>query len=201
MSVCVVTGYVPLPCDHRTRERYNELGGRLLDACPRSVLFRHPLEDCWLANRLGGVEPGGKDTVAYHCVQHQKFKWLEDASMAVEADTLIWIDYGILHLPGVTPEVVLDFVHRVESAEPDVIVAPSGADCGADDRTVNWLFLGGILVVPRGMAPWLLTRCQEQVEPISWEVNTLARVRRSHPDRFKLYPADHNALMLEGYPC
>lgn len=199
MSVCVVTGYVPLPCDHRTRERYNELGGRLLDACPRSVLFRNKLEDCWLAKRIGNVAPGGKDTVAYHCVQHQKFAWLEGAAMAADAATLIWIDYGILHLTGVTPELVVDFVQRVEADEPEVIVAPSGGDYGKETDTINWLFLGGIVVVPAEMAAWLMLACQQAVEPVAWEVNTLARVSRKHPEMFRMYAANHNPTMFENY--
>ena len=201
MSVVAVTGYIPLPCTHRSPEVYAILGGRLLDACPRAVCFRRTLADTWMARRLGGVEPGGKDSVAYHCVQHEKFQWLEDAAAAVNADTLAWLDYSIMHLPDTTNNTVARFLERVEQSPPDRIVSPS-AGAGYEGRsTPDWLFLGGVLVMPRSLTGWLLEQCKAHATHESWEVNTLGVVARHHPEKFLFYTADHNASMLENYAC
>jgi hypothetical protein len=199
MSVCVVTGYVPLPCTHRSPEVYAALGGRLLDVCPRSVFFRRPLADTWMAKRLGGVEPGGKDTTAYHCVQHEKFQWLEDAAAAVDATTLVWVDYGILHMPGMDESVVSRFLERVESSPPDRIVSPSAGHGFRGHPTPDWMFLGAVLIVPRKYASWLLQRCKERASHESWEVNTLSAVESENPEMFGFYGADHNSSIMANY--
>jgi len=201
VSVTVVTGYVPLPCTHRSREQYEQLGGRLLDVCPRAVFFRRPLAETWLAKRLGGVEPGGKDTAAYHCVQHEKFQWLEDAAAAVDAETLVWIDCGILHLSGMTESVVSGFLDRVEQSPPDRIVSPSAGAEYEGKGGPDWMFLGGVLVLPRRFAALLNQLCQVECRAESWEVNTLGVVARRRPEMFRFYTADHNASMMENYAC
>jgi hypothetical protein len=199
MSVCVVTGYVPLPCEHRSREQYNELGAKLLECCERSIVFRQELGDCWLSRKIGNVEPGGKDSTAYHCVQHEKFSWLERASTVTDATTLIWIDYGVFHMPGVTKEIVCDFIRRVEEAEPDVIVSPSGSEGDPFGSNPTWLFLGAVFVVPSRLTGWLSEKCREHLDPLSWEVNTLARVRGKHPEQFRFYAANHNDSIFADY--
>jgi len=199
MSVCVVTGYVPLPCEHRSRERYNELGVKLLDCLDRSILFRQELGDCWLSKKIGNVDPGGKDSTAYHCVQHEKFAWLERASAVTDATTVVWIDYGVFHMPGVTPEIVCDFIRLVEESEPDVIVSPSGSAGDHFGHNPSWLFLGAVLVVPSHLAGWLASECRLAVDPVSWEVNTLSRVREAHPDLFRFYGANHNYSIFTEY--
>jgi len=87
MSVAVVTGYVPLPCDHRSADDYAALGSQLLALCGKSLAFRQPLADCWMANWMAdagmAVEPGGKDTAAYHAVQHEKSRWIARAAGAM----------------------------------------------------------------------------------------------------------------------
>ena len=201
MSVCVVTGYVPLPCSHRTREQYAALGGRLLDVCERAVFFRSTLADTWMAQRLGGVEPGGKDTTAYHCVQHEKFQWLEDAAAAVEDDTLVWIDYSILHLSGMDESVISRFLDRVEQSPPDRIVSPSAGTGYEGKDCPDWLFLGGVLVVPRRLASLLSQLCQLNAKSDSWEVNTLGVVARLRPELFRFYTANHDASIMENYAC
>lgn len=199
MSVCVVTGYIPLPCSHRTREQYAALGVRLLDVCERAVFFRSTLADTWMAKKLGGVELGGKDTTAYHCVQHQKFQWLSDAAAAVDATTLVWIDYGILHMPGMNESVVADFLRRLNDSEPDRIVSPSAGPGYRGRQTPDWMFLGALLIVPRMYASWLLQRCKERASHESWEVNTLSAVEQESPGMFRFYDADHNSSIMANY--
>lgn len=206
MSVIVVTGYVPLPCSHRSEPVYLELGARLLAACGRAVAFTQTLGDCWLAKawRAAGVPvpPGGKDTLAYFAVQHQKSEWLAQAARLHPEATLAWIDYGIFHL-GVTADHVRGFLAALEANPPQAITSPSCYPVAAtgDDSRVEWSFCGGVLALPARRAEWFHERCVEaraSGQP-TWEVNTWAAVARRHPDAFRLYAANHNATLFTGY--
>lgn len=204
----VVTGYVPLPCGHRTSEEYAALGGRLMDVCRNAVAFRSTLANCWLAQVLQGrghhVSPAGKDSAAYHCVQHEKTAWLAKASRLDSDATLVWLDYGLLHLPSVRPDHVVEFLRAIAARPPNRITAPGCYPLRptADDRSVDWSFCGGVLALPSRDAAWFHDQCvaQRQWDPPTWEVNTWAAVARRHPDRFAIYMADHNETMLTRYP-
>ena len=203
-SPVVVTGYVPLTCNHRTHDTYMELGRQLLDICPKAVFFKQRLEDCWLAKSLAGrglnVVQGGKDTSAYYCVQHEKTKWLERAAVLHPDRTLVWVDFGALHLDAVKPEHIAAFLEAVDRQPPDRIVSPSCymVPHSWDDSTVCWAFCGGVLLVPAKDAAWLHAQCvyERQHKPPTWEVNTWAAVARNYPERFGFYPADHNQLLF-----
>lgn len=202
----VVTGFVPLPCSHRSRETYEALGSRLLAACGKAMAFRSTLDACWLCQDLRrrgyDVEPAGKDSAAYHCVQHEKTAWLAGASMALPDQTLIWIDYGILHLPDVTPELIGQFIDAVESRPPRLITAPSCGLWDVPDDRVNWTFCGGVVAIPSFYARWFHLECvaERRGKPPTWEINTWARVARRFPERFNLYHADHNHTLF-SWPC
>lgn len=201
----VVTGYVPLPCGHRSESEYLGLGCRLQAADAPSVTFRTSLADCWLHQELTWrgytVPPAGKDSLAYFCVQHQKSEWLASASRTVPSGTLVWIDFGILHLHGVTMRHVNEFLTAVRNKPPQVITSPSCGNWDTVDGVVNWTFCGGVLVVPSRLARWFHLECmaEQRRHPPTWEVNTWARVAKAYPDRFAFYPADHDATMFTGY--
>jgi hypothetical protein len=204
MSVAVVTGYVPLPCDHRSADDYAALGSQLLALCGKSLAFRQPLADCWMANWMAdagmAVEPGGKDTAAYHAVQHEKSRWIARAAGAMEAETLVWIDYGLLHNRKIHPIHVTQLLEAVAATPPTRIVSPSfGVQSPAPDR-INWTFLGTILVVPRALAFWFHSNVLDAAtNPPTWEVNTWATVYRQNPDNFFLYGANHDETMFTRY--
>lgn len=201
----VVTGYVPLPCGHRSHNDYMALGGRLVSACNDAIVFRSSLETCWLYGELRDqgldVAPGGKDTPAYYCVQHQKSAWLLMASKLRESGTLVWIDFGVLHLAGVTTEHVHQLLRAVDARQPEVITSPS---CGLRDvpaGCVNWTFCGGVLLMPAHDAAWFHAACvaARLGQPPTWEVNTWNEVFRRHPHRFGFYAANHDASLFTGY--
>lgn len=227
-SACLVTGYVRLNLGNRSHNRYAELGGRLtalhrptvafLDGlpCPADVtVVPAALESCWLwPHARNAATPYGnpqKDTAAYHAVQHQKTAWLAEASSHTEASTLVWIDYGILHVPGVTLEVIGQFLARAGAAPRNRITLPSiwplSLDVSVDSSRPCWFVAGGVVIVPRHMAhTWhvmvedeALTHLRKTGQ-VTWEVNTWARVIQQHPTMFAVYPADHNATLFTGLP-
>ena len=200
MSVTVVTGYVPLPCTHRSREQYEQLGSRLLSLCDNAVAFRCRLKDCWLYQ--DGMEAGGKDSQAYHVVQHQKSRWLADAANGRErADgVLVWIDYGVMHNPEITETVIRDFLAAVEKSPPDRITSPSGFGDSFNEPVPCWKFLGTVLIVPVWRAESFHTACVlERPAPTTWEVNTWAAVNKQAPDWFSFYEASHDHRLMTGY--
>lgn len=208
MSVRVVSGYVPLRCTHRSHDRYMELAARLMAIGLPLTIYQNRLTDCWLHQyhtKRGTVFPdGGKDTPAYHCVQHEKSRWITREVTSSWPQTVVWIDLGVLHLAGVTEKHVSDFVWQVMDKPPELITSPS---CYAvpdfiDQRTVCWAFCGGVLVVPSHHAYWFHDQCKHMAagHTTTWEVNTWARIAELHPDRFSLYQANHDKTMFTGYP-
>lgn len=227
-DACLVTGYVRLDLANRSHDRYAELGQQLtalhrpcvafLDglACDQAAtVLPASLERCWLwPHAKNAATPYGnpaKDTHAYHAVQHQKSAWLAEASNMTDAGVLVWIDYGILHVPGVTPEMIGQFLLRAGMAPANRITLPSiwplSQDVLVDSARPCWFVAGGVAIVPRHLAhAWhvlveaeALTHLRETGQ-VTWEVNTWARVIQQHPQLFAVYPADHNEKLFTGLP-
>lgn len=222
----LVTGYVPIPNHPRTAKEYGELGAKVFGAVASEANIRpfyetvqqtwlYKLVDKRLSKKLPVSHSAGdnstKNTLDYHCVQHQKFGWLLKAHIEnPKADPLVWVDYGIGHVPGVTWRVVNDFI---DSVRQDDFAIPG---CWpADGTMVNdlwpcWRFCGGLMVVPKKHVATLYMAVKravqlhlEQTNNITWEVNTLARIEPFLPP-IRWYLADHNASMFTNYgvsPC
>ena len=231
--VRLVTGFVPLAGHPKSTATYLELGARLL-ALPipkvvwttgeiRAQLeherraggldeFRTFDDRFWIHDELEGrsysvaSQNPAKDTLAFHAIQHQKTRWLEQASRDFASDILVWIDFGIFHVPGITERVVADFVGRLRD---DFIAIPG---CWPrSDRIVldqpNWRFCGGVLVCPGLVAPWLHRVCVDTFRGIvalhgkvSWEVNTWAIAEMSGRLPIRQYHATtHDERMFNAY--
>ena len=232
----VVTGYVRLDSQHRSHARYVELGRRLvglglptiafydgspaeLMPTPKSAILRTSLADCWMAPGAAQCEaPGGtplKDTTTYCAVQHQKTTWLARAA-ADTGEAVVWIDFGIFHLPQLNNRHILKFVDRVEAAPPDRITI-AGIWPMTGRPLINWskpawYVAGGVVVVPHRLAGWFdatvrsyATLQMEASRRTTWEVNTWSAILRDHPDRFRVYAADHDETLFTNYekapPC
>src|SRR5260221_13030639 len=124
-KVKVVTGYVPIQNHPRSAATYGKLGEEAFRNLPYPVRsYYWPLQGTWLQRQLdicpfeythSIADNPAKNSVAYHCVNHQKFEWLaEEAMLDPEPDVFVWIDYGILHVPGVTHKVLRDFLGRIK---------------------------------------------------------------------------------------
>jgi|SRR5665647_236076 len=221
MTIRVVTGYVPIPGHPRTAAEYGALGEPLgLMPFPTKA-FYHKVERCWLYKEViksgkslthsKGDNPK-KNSMAYHIVQHQKFEWLGAASLLdMNADTFVWLDYGILHVPGVTVAVIEKFLHEVDANGNGGVVSipgcwPVNYSFYKDDNP-NWRFCGGLLVVPRELVKPLALEMRnatlrgiKNTDNITWEINDLARVERKGKIPIRWYQANHNETMFTGYP-
>lgn len=210
----VVTGYIPIAGHPRDATEYGALGEKLRELKVPVQPFYANVTSTWLYTMIEHLPFGPtwsvadnpqKNTLPYHCVQHQKFQWLFDAAnMDPEPDTFIWLDYGICHVPGVTPGVINDFLARVRRS--DFAIPGCWPRSDIRDDVPCWRFCGGLLIVPRSSISALKNLVQvmallhaSATKNITWEVNTLARVDQTDKLPIRWYKADHDQTMFTNY--
>jgi hypothetical protein len=213
----IVTGYVPIRNHPRSEEQYRALGAKLL-GIDNVMMFDGDLNSCWLygfmisQNKVVTHSVGDnpvKNSLAYHIVQAEKTEFLRKAAtIDLESDIFVWIDYGIFHVPGITKDVILRFIERTEGEKSITIPGCWDKSYKYDDAWPCWRWCGGVMVVPRQYVldfdcamkteyiDWI-----EKTNNVSWEVNALARLERN--DRYAPLwwygPCDHNASMFTNY--
>lgn len=219
-KVKVVTGYVPIAGHPRPVAEYGALGEQLAAAvCPVAPIKAHytKLEDCWLWRALekwtrikhAEGDNAAKNTLAYHCVNHQKTEWLAiEAIDDPEPDVFVWIDYGIFHVPGITVASIMAFLSKVAQVNDENIYIPGcwGPDYSVADDMPCWRFCGGVMIVPRSQAPILDKEYKiktlkniKRTKMVTWEVNDLARLERYTHLPIKWYQANHNETIFDGF--
>ena len=216
MRARLVTGYVPIKDHPRVPEVYGELGEKLGGVPVRKKAFYQRVEETWLWKFVQSLpvtphvsegDNPAKNTLAYHCVQHQKTEWLLAAVEAYPDDEIfVWVDYGIFHQPGVCNEAIVRFM---ESLDDKAIYAPG---CWDKQRVVessipSWRFCGSVLAVPKKFVPMFHFACVRTAmkhvratNNIEWEVNTWSRVERSDKLPWCWYRADHDVSQFWNVP-
>lgn len=213
-NIRVVTGFVPIDGHPRHASEYSTLGKQLKGIRAPLKAFYNMVDDCWLAKEIAKIgvvshstaDNPEKNTLAYHIVQHQKPDWLGAASILDrQADVFVWIDYGILHVPGVTVDVINQFLNQVK-ADDFAIPGCWGADRPLDDSIPSWRFCGGVLVVPRKMLHRFAQEFKDRTmrninlkRNVTWEVNDLARTEKYGSLPIRWYQADHNETLFTNY--
>jgi hypothetical protein len=219
--ILAVSGFVPIAGHPRPAEEYRKLADQLFDTGIPLLMMDGDLEMCWLYRHLcerkkkfthSVADNPAKNSVAYHCVQAEKSEWLMtavDVSRCHECwpDIFVWLDAGIFHVPGVTSQIILDFMRRAEAEQTIAIPGCWNRDYKYDDRYPCWRFCGGVWVVPRQYVAALDAAMKQEykrhlalTDNLSWEVNTLARVEQRYPDLpIWHYQADHDASMFGNY--
>jgi len=176
------------------------------------------LEECWLykaAHGRGTQHRGGdnpkKNTLAYHAVQHEKLAWLAKAAeLHPEADVLAWIDYGVFHLPSVTPLMISDYL-KVAACEHEIAIPGCwdeafAAQWSPDENYPFWRFCGGAFVCHRSHVAAFHTAVREAALArldktgfVTWEVNDWRKVEESRTLPIRWYHADHDHTMFTNY--
>lgn len=218
MSKMLVTGYIPIQHHPRSPKEYGELGENMFKGLAGDFTifpFYETLHETWLWKHLSGLrrtishstaDNPDKNSLAYHCVQHQKFAWLLKAALkAPHVDTFVWMDYGVGHVPGVTPDVVNAFM---EAVQPNDLAIPGCWERSGvliNDFVPCWRFCGGLMVVPRGKVYKLyktmkaeVARHIQETGNVTWEVNSLAHAEPNLPP-IRWYKADHNQTLFTNY--
>jgi hypothetical protein len=224
----LVTGYIPIQGHPRTAKEYGDLGENLFSGLAGDFTihpFYETVGETWLAKLIQSLpqpiaeglshstaDNAAKNSLAYHCVQHQKFAWLLKAAISHPSnDVFVWMDYGIGHVPGVTPDVVNDFMAGVKQNDFAIPGCWDRAGLLINDYFPCWRFCGGLMVVPRDKVHKLYKTIKREVavhihktNNITWEVNSLAHAEPNLPP-IRWYKADHNETLFtnyaEGAPC
>jgi len=231
VSYSIVTGYVRLDSRHRGHGDFIQLGQRLLDLGLPTVAFLDDDADSFSAPPTCRVVPADlerctlyacsrdarspaacshKDTTDYMVVQHQKSAWLSRATDYTQAEILAWVDFGVLHVPGVNPEHIEQFAARLADAPRDKIVLPTIWNFRQDSRIrwhqPNWWFAGGVAIVPRGLAGWWADRVATYATrriaasgQTTWEINTWAAIAQDWPEYFAFYKANHDPSLFVNF--
>lgn len=214
MKTRLVTGYVPIPGHPRTAAEYGELGEKLSGVPVRKKAFYSRVEDTWLAKYINSMkhpprssehDNPAKNSLAYHCVNHQKTSWLVQAANEYpDDDVMVWVDYGIFRLPGVDNHAIYEFMERLDDK---AIYAPGCWDRPEVIESVYpcWRFCGSVLAVPTKMVDQLDYAARvaarqhiSATKNVEWEVNTWARVEAQRKLPFKIYKADHNVSLFDN---
>jgi hypothetical protein len=226
-SVKVVTGFIPLPGHPRPVAEFETLGLQLVQGLQAAgfpvhvgtgTVERTALREFVDARTTPKVADNpAKNTVEYHCVQHQKFLFLYEAyqNTAVQPDNYVWIDYGILHVPGVTLDVIRAYLNRVKE-DPNMDISLPGCwpdepreqiMAALDGENPVWRFCGGLMKVPTLHLPKFcvsaVTLAAYQMRTTrrsEWEVNTLCRLEQLDLVPIHWYQADHNQTMFTEGP-
>ena len=214
-NVKVVTGYIPIKDHPRSAEEYGECGEKLRDLKTPVQPFYGNVTSTWLYQMIEALpfyptwaqaDNKKKNTLAFHCVQFQKFQWLYEASrMDQDADTFMWLDYGMIgYVPGVTAAVINGCLDRIRK---DDFAIPGCWPIGEiNDAFPCWRFCGGLMIVPREYVQSLKNAIQaitmlhvHATKRVTFEVNELARLEQTGKVPIRWYQADHNETMFTGY--
>jgi hypothetical protein len=214
----VVTGFAYIPGQPRTPQEYDDLGKKLYECdIPLQFVMGDPrMTWMYMFLKWSGINPTHsvsdnpkKNSLAYHCVQHEKIEWMCEVAMRdKESDVFMWIDYGIFSVPGITATVIEQTVRRAENEK--AITIPGCWDTPPsqiNDQHPCWRFCGGVFVIPRkylfAMKVALQSNAMHHIyetNNASWEVNTFARMEQTTNLPIWWYQADHNASMFTNYP-
>jgi hypothetical protein len=213
-----VTGYIRLDLLNRSHAEYERLGRQLVGAAEAAGhlvnVFGGKVDDCWHYHLSAGAElplgNPGKDSRQFLAVQHQKTAWVADAATITDADVLVWMDYGLLHVPGITAGMVPAFLERAAASAPRDRVGMAsiwGPPRRIPDwRSVEWWCAGGVFTVPRSMAfAWhdaVVDRAvaMRAAGHVTWEVNTWATAWARCSNVVQPWLCDHNETILEAGP-
>jgi len=215
-KVRVVTGFVSIPGHPRPEEEYHQLAHGFGELAVPPIIYITQLHDCWLQQWLDKSRPPNllvsrgdnpaKNTESYHIVQHQKTEWLKLATMADDdAETFIWMDYGIFHQPGVTAAVISEFLKRVR---PNDFAIPGcwslQHPCNLDSP--SWRFCGSLIIIPRqyvstfdALVKLVTKQRVRESGRITFEINDWAEVERMKKLPIRWYGADHNRKQFTNY--
>ncbi len=220
MTVRLVTGYVDIP-DNPYRERYARLGPELLKAAAEVVpvsIFTPQLSECWMAKFLAGRpvtehaegDQPLKNTTSLHIVLHEKTAWLAQAAQQFDDDVFVWMDFGIMYIPGITADLVQDFLVGV-GGEKAISLPGCWPRGPVPEWLPSWRFCGTVAVCHRDFVPAFDAMVQAEAKNyirrtnyVSWELNTWARVEMLDRLPIRQYKADHNETLLTNYgepPC
>jgi hypothetical protein len=235
MKPIFVTGYIPLHNNYRKNEEYIYLGNQLLNCGlpfisfiddsvniklnKDEIRYSTNLDSCWLTpisinKKLPPTDNPSKDTIQYHSIQFQKTKWILEASKLYNSNLYIWIDFGILHVPGVTIDIIkeyykniclLDYFEKIDKITMASIWRLT-KNSFIDFLKPNWYLAGGTFIIPKYLTNWFSGEIERQTisyinktNLLTWEINIWAQTVLDNPELFQCWYCDHNTSMFSNF--
>lgn len=227
MKVKVVTGYSEIPQIQVSKERFKEMGKRLLSClpCAVEVFDDWPVEACWAYRYCcdRGVMPSANSIpadrfpdawtmVLSNLIQNQKSEWvIQTAARDPEPDIFVWIDYGVFKQHNITEEAIWNFLNKVhQSGSMEEIVAPGLIDhpgLPIDMGEFCTRFCGSVVIIPRHLAETYNRQMQKMAlnhmrheGKLAWEVNYIAQLEKMSPNlKIRQYKAWWDASQFNNY--
>ena len=226
-QVLVVTGHVPraFPSRHLSYEQFRSLGDQLKSAAVgRIVAFdeERSVNDLWAYHLLEAnpnlmpADPnppsdrfdGPADAVISNIVCHERFEWVRRAAeLHPDVDVFVWIDYSVFKQPGVTAEVIRDYLNAIETTASDAVIAPGvWPKVAINDSRPHWRFVGSTWICPRDLVAPLADLANHVLHirtthtgKITWDVNTLSYVELLDVLPFRWYLGNHDHTPFTGF--
>lgn len=220
-KVRVVTGYCRLEEHPRRPDEYYALGQKLGHSLGQQDLacYYERVGDLWLTKFLEKLPPlqppltwakadnPAKNSLEWHCIQHQKFAWLARAANEDQgSDTFVWLDYGLFSQPGMNADDLQAFLKRIR--RNDFAMAGCwGPTPDPMDEYPCWRFLGSSMIVPRADTHRMFELVQAMtrtyvraMKKVTFEINTLARIEPMLKKvGLRWFEADHNVTQFTRY--
>jgi hypothetical protein len=143
-------------------------------------------------------------------VMHQKYEWLVHTAIEDQApDVFVWIDYGVMKQPNMKPEVITDFIKKLEEKDScPCVYAPGIRGIEPIDDTQSWdRFCGSVVIVPRNhlvnlCSAMKMHQMQHIMEhhTVTIESNTLAHIEQKKFFPICWYKAWWGAEMFMNLP-
>ena len=180
--------------------------------------FYERVPDLWLTKFLEKLPPlqppltlekadnPKKNSLEWHCIQHQKFAWLARAANEdQESDTFVWLDYGLFSQPGMNAD-DLQSLKRIR--KNDFAMAGCwGPTPEPMDEYPCWRFLGSSMIVPRADTHRMFELMQAMtrtyiraMKKVTFEINMFARIEPMLKKvGLRWFEADHNVTQFTRY--
>jgi hypothetical protein len=177
-------------------------------------IIPYNIEDCWLYPYRTAELPTGRHPVKDNALRMatccEKTDWIVKALDHTDAELLAWMDFGIFHITDIQPEHLQSFYQKLLYDTTQLInvgsIWPVTPDIQVDYERPCWYCAGGGLVVPRHWAKWFAAEVKAEMSryfkasgKITWEMNVWATVVKKNPDKFKMWPCDHNRTLFTNY--
>lgn len=148
-----------------------------------------------------------KDTKEFFALMNTKMEFVKKAAeIALEEQTFMWIDFGILKIMK-NPERVITMLKEIQGKTFTKFTIPGCWSYGRafTVNAIHWRFCGGFFVIPRNHverfynhSKCVLTDfCTQPIYKLTWETNVWTLIEFcAEKDNIEWYFADHNDTMI-----
>lgn len=129
------------------------------------------------------------------------------AELHPDVDVFVWIDYSVFKQPGVTAEVIRDYLDAIETTPIDAVNAPGvWPKVAIDDSRPHWRVVASTWICPRDLvvpladlANLVLQIRTTHTGKITWDANTLSHLELLDVLPFRWYLGNHDQTQFTGF--